>query len=628
MPGIVGLVTSLPRDQATAEVRRMTKTLLHEDFYTFGTWEDSAQGVYLGWVARKGSFCDGMPLSNEDNEVVMVFSGEEYPKPGTAQRLKARGHNLESLQGPSYLVHLFEEDASFPVGLNGRFHGVVVDRARGTAVLFNDRYGMHRICVHEANDGFYFASEAKAILAVRPELRTLRPQALGQFVSCGAVLENRTMFEGIDVLPQGSAWIFRNRRLERKGSYFDPKEWEEQEALDPETYYRELHKAFTENLPRYFAEGEHIAMSLTGGLDTRMIMANREFAPGSLPCYTFGSMYREHEDVRVARRVAEACHQPHQILTSGAEFLAQFGRYAKRTVEITEGCVDVSRAPDLYLNELARAVAPVRMTGIYGGEILRRVVGFKPVEPSSGVFSEGALASIHQGAQTYADVRCGHPVSFAAFRQGPWYMHGNLALEETQVTMRTPYLDNDFVRTVYRSPASALESNDVSLRLVADGDRALAAIPTDRGLGGARRSLVANAVHGFQEFLFKAEYAYDLGMPQWLARFDHAFSGFRLERLFLGRHKPFHFRTWYRDALGGYVREILLDPLALSRQWVNADILRKAVSAHLIGNRNYTHEIHKLLTLELMHRRFLDGSATEGQELPINYATTTSARSC
>jgi asparagine synthase (glutamine-hydrolysing) len=451
-------------------------------------------------------------------------------------------------------------------------------------------------------------------------LRTLQPQGLGEFVSCGAILENRTLFEGIYVLPQGSAWVFRNRRLERRDSYFDPKEWEEQEALDPEVYYRELYKTFTENLPRYFAEGENIAMSLTGGLDTRMIMANREFAPGSLPCYTFGSMYREHEDVRVARRVAEACHQPHQTLTSGAEFLTQFNRYAERTVEITEGCVDVSRAPDLYLNELARGLAPVRMTGIYGGEILRRVVGFKPVEPAEGIFSPEALASIHQGAQTYTDARRCHPVTFAAFRQGPWYMHGNLALEETQVTMRTPYLDNDFVRTVYRSPASALESNEVSLRLVADGDRVLAAIPTDRGLAGTRRSLAANSVHGFQEFLFKAEYAYDLGMPQWLARIDHAFSGFHLERLFLGRHKPFHFRTWYRDALGGYVREILLDSLALSRPWVNPTGMREAVLGHLKGNRNYTHEIHKLLTLELLHRRFLDGSQSEGQE-----PTTTSA---
>jgi asparagine synthase (glutamine-hydrolysing) len=30
------------------------------------------------------------------------------------------------------------------------------------------------------------------------------------------------------------------------------------------------------------------------------------------------------------------------------------------------------------------------------------------------------------------------------------------------------------------------------------------------------------------------------------------------------------------------------------------------VAGHLKGNRNYTTEIHKLLTLELLHRLFVD----------------------
>ena len=51
------------------------------------------------------------------------------------------------------------------------------------------------------------------------------------------------------------------------------------------------------------------------------------------------------------------------------------------------------------------------------------------------------------------------------------------------------------------------------------------------------------------EFTFKAEYAYDYGMPQWVARIDHVLSPLHLERLFLGRHKYAHYRVWYRDVL-------------------------------------------------------------------------------
>ena len=152
----------------------------------------------------------------------LTFSGEEFPEPGTAQRLKAQGHELD-VDGPSYLVHLYEDDPSFPAGLNGRFHGLLADRNRGTAMLFNDRYGMHRIYYHQSSDAFYFAAEAKAILAVRPELRRMDSRGLGEFVSCGAVLENRTLFEGIHVLPPASAWVFRSGSLERKAQLFPSK---------------------------------------------------------------------------------------------------------------------------------------------------------------------------------------------------------------------------------------------------------------------------------------------------------------------------------------------------------------------------------------------------------------------
>jgi len=609
MPGLVGCITRLPRERAEAEVRRMVEALLHESFYVAGTWAEESLGVYVGWSARKGSFSEGAPLRNERGDVVLAFSGEEFPEPGTARRLKEQGHTLD-LDGPSYLVHLSEEDPSFPAGLNGRFHGLLADWNRRSAVLFNDRYGMHRIYYHEANDAFYFAAEAKAILAVRPDLRRMDPRGAGEFVACGAVLENRTLFEGVHVLPPASAWVFRNGCLERKSSYFHPRQWEEQEKLDPELYYGELRDTFTRILPRYFNGPQRIAMSLTGGLDTRMILACRMPEPGSLPCYTFGSMFRDNQDVHVARRVAKVCSQPHEVITTGAEFLSQFPRYAERAVYLSDGCVDVGRAPDLYVNERAREIAPVRITGNYGGEILRGVRAFKPEARVAGLFSPEFFSCVRQTGETYGEALRGHPVSFAAFRQGPWYLQGVLALEQTQLSMRSPYLDNDFVRVVFRSPASALASNEVSLRLIADGNPALLRIPTDRGLAGDRGRLLEAGARAFYEFLFKAEYAYDMGMPQWLARVDHVLKPLRPEHAFLGRHKVFHFRVWYRDALAGYVREMLLDPRSLSRPYIDRKGLEAVVRGHVKGDRNYTTELHKVLTLELLHRLLLDNPET------------------
>jgi asparagine synthase (glutamine-hydrolysing) len=593
----------MPRERAEKQLFGMLETLCHEPFYVSGAWANDSLGVYAGWVARRGSFAEPMPVHNERGDITLFFAGEEFPEPGIITALRERGHSIEP-NGPSYLVHRYEEEPDFPKRLNGRFHGLVVDRTRGTVLLFNDRYGLQRLYHHEAKDAVYFASEAKAILKVRPELRAVDGRGLAEFVTCGCVLENRTLFSDIHVLPPGAAWIFRGGALESKNAYFDPQEWEQQEPLEPEEYYRRLRDVFVGNLPRYFNGKERTGVSLTGGLDTRIIMAWRKAEPNSLPCYTFGSMYRDNEDVKLARRVAKICRQPHQVIVTGDEFLSKFAHYAERSIYLTDACVDLSRSPDLYVNEKAREIAPIRIVGTYGSEIMLRALMFKAEEPVAGLFQPEVSQQLGEARRTYHSARCGHPASFVAFRQSPWHHYGVLGLEQTQVAIRSPYLDNDFVKTVYRAPGPVAENEQARLRLIREGNPVLANLRTDRGIGGGSIGFA----HAGLEFLFKAEYAYDIGMPQWVAQIDHVFSLFQLERIWLGRHKIFHFRVWYRDQLAKYVREILFDPRSLARPYISAEAVRAVVDAHLKGNRNYTTEIHRLLALELTHRLFVDSN--------------------
>lgn len=607
MPGIVGLLSGMPRDWAEPQLLRMVEASRHEAFYTTGTWSDVSLGVYVGWIARKNCFADRMPLSNKRGDVTLVFSGEEYREPVTVRRLDWRGDAVKA-EGVAYLLDVYEEDPAFPAGLNGRFHGLLADRTRATATLFNDRFGMHRIYYHATETAFYFAAEAKAILKVRPELRRADPRGMAELVTCGCVLENRTLFEGIQVLPPAAAWVFRGGTLERKGAYFRPSDWEDQNALEPESYYQELRDAFSRILPRYFDGEERIGMSLTGGLDTRMIMAWHKPPPGSLPCYSFGGAFRDCQDVILARRVARVCGQPHQVVPVGDQFLSHFPRYAERSVYLTDGCAGVVHAADLYVNEQARDIAPVRMTGNYGGEVLRGVRAFKPVEPLPGLFAQELMPYIREAKETYAGLLGGHPLSFAVFRQAPWHHYGLLALEQTQVCLRSPFLDNDLVRTLFQAPESACVDSDVSLRLIADGDPALMRIRTDRGLAGDRGLLTSAVFRRLLDFSVRAEYAYGDGMPQWLARIDHFLAPFRLDRLFLGRHKFAHFRVWYRDVLSEYVREMLLDSRSLARAYVDRRTVKLVVDGHLNGSRNCTAVIHQLLTLELVHRLFIDAN--------------------
>ena len=112
MPGIVGLITRMPGQEAKLQLQQMVAALCHEPFYETGIWIDESIGVYIGWTARENSFAAGMPLTNERGDVVLVFSGEEYPEPGVAYRL-SWGSDLTATWGDSPITQTANADGSF-----------------------------------------------------------------------------------------------------------------------------------------------------------------------------------------------------------------------------------------------------------------------------------------------------------------------------------------------------------------------------------------------------------------------------------------------------------------------------------------------------------------------------------
>ena len=606
MPGIAGIISSGLNPGNRAELDSMIRCLLHKDFYKSGTFISEEAGLAIGWITYPGSFSDCLPVWNEDKNVCLIFTGEDYQDRSGLDRLRTEGHQF-SPQNASYLVHQYEDlGCKFLERINGWFSGLIVDLRKERAFLFNDRYGVGRICYHEYDGRFYFSSEAKSLLKVLPHLRSLDGKSLGEVFSCGSVLQNRTLFSGVSLLPGGSLWSFGKSQPVRKEAYFEPRSWEGLPILSETGYYEQFKETWKRILPRYFPENESAGLSLTGGVDSRMILAWAPRPAGELPCYTFSSRYRDCNDVKLARHLAKLSRQPYQTIPIDGVFLSQFPSLAEKVAYIGEGNLDASGSIDLFVQREARKIAPIRVAGTNGGELLRRLVMFKPTGLAQEMVNPDMGPWLSEAASTYAkELNC-HKLSFTAFKQTPWYMNSKFVVERSQITMRLPFCDNELVRLSYQAPPSLAEANEPALRLIADGNPALGRIGTDRALHIQSMPGVGKARHLLQEFTFKAEYAYDHGMPQWLAKLDHSLTPLHLERLFLGRHKFNHFRVFYRDELSTYIKEILLDSRTLGRPFLRKPVVEEMVRTHVAGYSNYTLQIHKLLTMELMQRQLID----------------------
>src|SRR5205807_5609633 len=116
------------------------------------------------------------------------------------------------------------------------------------------------------------------------------------------------------------------------------------------------------------------------GLDTRAIMTSLHLQDRSFPCYTFGGVWGDTFDVAIARKLAAVYNQPYHAIKLNADFFKNFAALAEQTVYISDGAHNAFGAHDLYFNRIARKIAPVRLTGKYGSEIVRgrRLRRFRP----------------------------------------------------------------------------------------------------------------------------------------------------------------------------------------------------------------------------------------------------------
>jgi asparagine synthase (glutamine-hydrolysing) len=588
MPGIVGLIGKLPREAGLLNLHEMMDALSYESFYAKGTYVDDKLGLYAGWVTHPTT--DSMPSQNRDRSLTCLLSGELF---------------ASDSEGPD-LVRLIEREGERCIEkLNGTFAGVVADARAGVVHLFNDRFGYERMYYARAEQGdaFFFASEAKALLRVLPKTREFDEQGLAQFLRYGCTFGERTLYRGISILPPASIWTFPPATATPgQRTYFRLEDWESDASLNGSAFQQRFEETFCKILPRYFAGSIKPALSLTGGWDTRMILAGHPIEPRTLACYTFAGAARDTTDVRQARKVAAAVKQDFSVLRLQPDFFDDFGEHAAKTIFVSDGCADIRLTHEIYLNRQARDISPLRLTGNFGSEILRSVSTFKPISLSpdwgrtglSRELSDIEVAATQNGRRI-------NPAQFAAFREVPWKLATIPRLASSQVRVRSPYLDLELVKlSCSRSHGFAGAHLPVSFVNKMRPD--LAGIPTERGEAGGKRT----AAGLLREFWYKGTFKTDYWMCERLPVLLAAVDAMKLHPIVPARHRYLDYRLWFRDRLKRYPFDVLKGSNTFVRGLLGTTFVDQTLRNHGDARGKTTHaDMIALVTLELINKQLL-----------------------
>ena len=213
----------------------MTAAMRHRgpDDEGFLVNEPRAPGLALGM--RRLSIIDlktgRQPVWNETRDVAVIFNGELYNYRELRERLVRAGHCFATQSDTEILVHAWEEWGEDCLGeLRGMFAFALLDLRNRFAIvpllfLARDPLGIKPLYYTQAQNGFAFASEVRALLAGGAAKRGISQDALTAYLLFGSVSEPVSMVEGVFSLPPGHRMLLyvpERRRIPRARPWWDP----------------------------------------------------------------------------------------------------------------------------------------------------------------------------------------------------------------------------------------------------------------------------------------------------------------------------------------------------------------------------------------------------------------------
>jgi len=548
------------------------------------------------------------PLAESpDGKVRLLFDGYLLNNAELAAELPLDERKPHSESDSGLLLQLYlQKGDSFVENANGWYAVVVVDLRASRAVLATDRFGMHQLYYCETDQGLFVATEARSLFKLAGCSAELDLNGLADYLAYRGILNDRTLFRGIQRMPPAALWRFDGKTC-RKGRHFDFR------SLVPSRSHREspasiqlVEDTFARMMPRYLARPEELSLSLTGGLDTRVIAS---FLDRAVASHTYGFNPKSLDNI-VAKKVAKALQSQHRFMAVTEDFFRGFHDLARDTMCVSDGMGHVSDAAMLFVVDQHDSSVRRILTGKYGTQIARGVSSLAfggrlmyvldalhpdlrdRLKEMAQASLEGSLSRLGSGL-----AQMDRQLLFTLLEECRRLWGGQLSMERTRVTHTTPYVDNDMVPLMFALSEEMRQGSSLQLNLVRRRRADLARLPTNRGALALADSMLARLSAWRYRVLYKLNN---------IANARQLPPRLRTDRLPFAKLGTRQDRTWFRGELSNFVREILLDHRSLARGLFDKTAVERAVADHLGRKADRSHELRKMLSLELTHRIFFD----------------------
>lgn len=290
------------------------------------------------------------PVFNEDKSVVAVFNGEIFNHIELRESLVARGHQFRSCTDTEVLVHLWEEYGQSLVDhLEGQFALAIYDLKARSLFLARDPFGICPLFLHRTSNGWLlFSSEVKGLLASGLLTAEMDPRGVDHIFTFFAMGTRRTMFAGVESLPQGHALLVDGNGQIKEFQFLDmdfPAQGEERTG-DVEELAEELGQKLRKSVELRLRADVPVVSYLSGGVDSSLVarLAGNVLAKRGKELETFTIRIRHPnlDETDLALRTAELLGTHPITITCGDEEISE--TYPDLIVSAETPVIDTSSA--------------------------------------------------------------------------------------------------------------------------------------------------------------------------------------------------------------------------------------------------------------------------------------------
>src|SRR5215469_7124029 len=629
MCGICGKI-KFERDASVSSnlIRGMLDTIRHRGPDDDGIYTSPQVGLGQVRLSIIDLASGHQPLSNEDGTIWIVFNGEIYNYRELQGFLLGKGHVLKTQSDTEVIVHLYEElGPACLEKIHGMFAFALWDQNKRSLFLARDRVGIKPLYYATTSEGVVFGSEIKAVLADPHVKRELAPEIVDRFLTFLYVPGEETLLRGIRKLAPGHYLVVSNGQVEIR-QYWDLRFHEPAEAQSLRQTESRLSDLLAESVESHMIADVPVGVLLSGGVDsTAVLSCAAEKSDKKINSFTVGFSGSHVADERpYAKLAAESFHSHHHDMTIASSDFSEF--LPKYVWHMEEPVCEPPAIAMYYVSKLARQHVKVLLSGEGGDEAFagynnyRSIVWmerFKKVCPPLNSTMSWGLAKANSWMRStrlakYAPLLSATFPDYYYSRTSTPYRYAGNGIGELYSTEFTNLVSKEYTVEPVRRLFSAVKNQSVLNQMLYIDTKTW--LPDDL-LIKADKMTMANSLelrvplldHRLLEFAASLPTQYKLNGLTLKYIWKKALAK-RVPETILKRKKagfPVPYESWLRKELKDDVRAILTDRLTMQRGYFQKDAVERLLRAN-DEHGTYSKEIFSLVTLELWHRMFVDGT--------------------